>query len=118
MSSFARSQSSLAGCRVRHWQKRSRFSAVGYCSPGLPRAPCGNAASVITRPLADKVLTAGLTRHKRILVLETNSMTSDCAPSTFAAMDRIDGRADDELRPVAFDLGIAPYAGGSVLVTM
>src|SRR6266702_7183518 len=35
-----------------------------------------------------------------------------------AAMDRIDGRRDDELRPVAFDLGIAPYAGGSVLVTM
>ena len=33
-------------------------------------------------------------------------------------MDRIDGRRDDELRPVAFDLGIAPHAGGSVLVTM
>jgi ribonuclease PH len=35
-----------------------------------------------------------------------------------AAMDRIDGRARDQLRPVAFELGIAPYAGGSVLVTM
>jgi ribonuclease PH len=34
------------------------------------------------------------------------------------AMDRIDGRSGDELRPVAFDLGIAPYAGGSVLVAM
>jgi ribonuclease PH len=33
-------------------------------------------------------------------------------------MDRIDGRTGDQLRPVAFDLGIAPYAGGSVLVTM
>jgi ribonuclease PH len=33
-------------------------------------------------------------------------------------MDRMDGRTSDELRPVAFDLGIAPYAGGSVLVTM
>jgi ribonuclease PH len=33
-------------------------------------------------------------------------------------MDRIDGRGSDELRPVAFDLGIAPYAGGSVLVAM
>ena len=33
-------------------------------------------------------------------------------------MDRIDGRGSDQLRPVAFDLGIAPYAGGSVLVTM
>jgi ribonuclease PH len=45
-------------------------------------------------------------------------MTSDRARSTFAAMDRIDGRTSDQLRPVAFDLGIAPYAGGSVLVTM
>src|SRR6266496_2699922 len=45
-------------------------------------------------------------------------MTIDCARSTFAAMNRIDGRRDDELRPVAFDLGIAPYAGGSVLVAM
>ena len=33
-------------------------------------------------------------------------------------MNRIDGRSDDELRPVTFDLGIAPHAGGSVLVTM
>lgn len=45
-------------------------------------------------------------------------MTSGCAPSSFVVMDRIDGRGNDELRPVAFDLGIAPYAGGSVLVTM
>ena len=33
-------------------------------------------------------------------------------------MDRIDGRTTDQLRPVTFDLGIAPYADGSVLVTM
>ena len=33
-------------------------------------------------------------------------------------MDRIDGRTSDQLRPVAFELGIAPYAGGSVLVAM
>src|SRR6266542_7128601 len=45
-------------------------------------------------------------------------MTSGCERFTFAVMDRIDGRGDDELRPVAFDLGVAPYAGGSVLVTM
>jgi ribonuclease PH len=45
-------------------------------------------------------------------------MTSGCARSTFAVMDRFDGRGSDELRPVAFDLGIAPYADGSVLVTM
>ena len=33
-------------------------------------------------------------------------------------MDRIDGRNSDQLRPVAFDLGIAPYADGSVLVAI
>ena len=33
-------------------------------------------------------------------------------------MDRIDGRRADELRAVAFDLGVAPLASGSVLVTM
>jgi ribonuclease PH len=33
-------------------------------------------------------------------------------------VDRIDGRTSDQLRPVAFELGIAPYAGGSVLVSM
>jgi ribonuclease PH len=45
-------------------------------------------------------------------------MTSSCARSTFAVMDRIDGRSGDELRPVAFELNIAPHASGSVLVTM
>ena len=33
-------------------------------------------------------------------------------------MDRMNGRARDELRPVSFELGIAPHAGGSVLVAM
>src|SRR5213595_977267 len=33
-------------------------------------------------------------------------------------MDRNDGRASDQLRPVGFELGIAPYAGGSVLAAM
>jgi ribonuclease PH len=33
-------------------------------------------------------------------------------------MDRIDGRGVDELRPVTFDLGIAPNADGSVLIAM
>jgi ribonuclease PH len=36
----------------------------------------------------------------------------------FVAMNRIDGRGIDQMRPIAFELGIAPYAGGSVLVTM
>jgi ribonuclease PH len=33
-------------------------------------------------------------------------------------MQRVDGRAPDQLRPVSFDLNIAPYASGSVLVSM
>src|SRR5436305_11834233 len=33
-------------------------------------------------------------------------------------MDRIAGRTSYQLRAVAFDLGIAPYADGSVLVTV
>jgi ribonuclease PH len=33
-------------------------------------------------------------------------------------MDRVDERANDQLRPVSFELGVAPHAGGSVLVNM
>lgn len=33
-------------------------------------------------------------------------------------MQRADGRTSDQLRPVSFELGIAPNAGGSVLVSM
>ena len=37
--------------------------------------------------------------------------------SGFSAARR-DGRADNELRPVKFNLGIAPYADGSVLISV
>jgi ribonuclease PH len=33
-------------------------------------------------------------------------------------VNRLDGRAADQLRPVRFELGIAPHASGSVLVAM
>jgi len=33
-------------------------------------------------------------------------------------MQRGDGRRSDQLRPVSFELGIAPHAGGSVLIAM
>ncbi|HSH39798.1 MAG TPA: ribonuclease PH [Chthoniobacterales bacterium] len=33
-------------------------------------------------------------------------------------MQRLDGRAFDQIRPVTFELGIAPHASGSVLVSM
>src|SRR6266516_3006963 len=37
---------------------------------------------------------------------------------TPTGVNRIDGRTSEQLRPVSFDRGSAPYAGGSVLVTM
>ncbi|MDQ6654995.1 MAG: ribonuclease PH [Verrucomicrobiota bacterium] len=33
-------------------------------------------------------------------------------------MSRIDGRAPDQIRPVSFEIGVAPHATGSVLVAM
>ena len=33
-------------------------------------------------------------------------------------MNRLDGRAPNELRPVSFEIGIAPHASGSVVVAM
>ena len=33
-------------------------------------------------------------------------------------MNRSDGRAPDQIRPVSFELGVAPHASGSVLVAM
>src|SRR2546421_3010677 len=33
-------------------------------------------------------------------------------------MQRTDGRAADQIRPISFELGIAPHASGSVLVAM
>src|SRR6187402_3469637 len=33
-------------------------------------------------------------------------------------MERLDGRAADQIRPVSFEIGIAPHAGASVLVAM
>ena len=41
-----------------------------------------------------------------------------CASSTLGGMNRLDGRAADQIRPVTFELGIAPHASGSVLVAM
>jgi ribonuclease PH len=40
------------------------------------------------------------------------------APSRFAAMQRIDSRSFDEVRPINFELNVAPHASGSVLVSI
>jgi ribonuclease PH len=52
-------------------------------------------------------------------VLQTNSPDDERSQAVyFPAMNRIDGRGSDQVRPIAFELGIAPYASGSVLVSM
>jgi len=33
-------------------------------------------------------------------------------------VNRLDGRAPDQIRPIKFDVGIAPHASGSVVVAM
>jgi ribonuclease PH len=40
------------------------------------------------------------------------------APSKFPTMQRSDGRGPDEIRPLHFELNVAPHASGSVLVSM
>jgi ribonuclease PH len=45
-------------------------------------------------------------------------MTSDAPRDYNGCMQRNDGRAPDQLRPVRFEPNVAPYAAGSVLVAM
>lgn len=45
-------------------------------------------------------------------------MTNARVRSKFVAMPRSDERAPDQIRPIHFDLNVAPYATGSVLVSM
>src|SRR5262249_40674146 len=39
-------------------------------------------------------------------------------PSKFPTMQRSDDRAPDQIRPIHFDLNVAPHASGSVLVAL
>src|SRR5205823_13927357 len=41
-----------------------------------------------------------------------------CIRVTVASMQRGDGRGADQIRPITFELNIAPHASGSVLVAM
>src|SRR5207248_6952306 len=41
-----------------------------------------------------------------------------CIRVRVASMHRSDGRTPDQIRPIAFELNIAPHASGSVLVAM
>src|SRR5207245_11459692 len=59
-------------------------------------------------------------------VAPAESVSADCkifvaqipATSTFPTMQRNDGRGLDEIRPLNFELNVAPHASGSVLVSM
>ena len=58
------------------------------------------------------MLRDGHQRAKRILEMTESSN------QLVWGMQRLEGRASDQLRPVTFELGIAPHASGSVLVAM
>src|SRR4029453_6084905 len=47
-----------------------------------------------------------------------SSSQTVAAVSKFTLMQRNDGRAPDEIRPINFELNVAPHASGSVLVSM
>ena len=64
-------------------------------------------------PLRVRQVISRRSRHNLI----KNHSDSRSPPST-CAMTRSDGRSPDQLRPVAFEFGIAPHASGSVLVSM
>jgi ribonuclease PH len=54
----------------------------------------------------------GLARDHKILVAQTPDAFK------FTPMERSDGRRPDEIRPLNFELNVAPQASGSVLVSM
>src|SRR5215813_5855556 len=53
----------------------------------------------------------------RAAAAKSSSRTS-CSAFSLILMQRNDGRAPDEIRPINFELNVAPYASGSVLVSM
>jgi ribonuclease PH len=54
----------------------------------------------------------------RLLVSEKRFDSRASPQRLRCAMERIDGRSTDQIRPVTFELGIAPNASGSVLVAI
>jgi ribonuclease PH len=51
-------------------------------------------------------------------LLENLRRANPCPHLVFAVMQRSDARAPDEIRPINFELNVAPHASGSVLVSM
>ena len=76
--------------------------------PGLPSSLTASARKVVPVDFSRR---AHKGREK--LLGDEGLCTIYCA-----AMDRIDGRTPDQLRTVSFELSVAPYASGSVLVIM
>jgi ribonuclease PH len=52
------------------------------------------------------------------LCLQNVYRAKDTPDLRFESMQRNDGRAPDEIRPINFELNVAPHASGSVLVSM
>jgi ribonuclease PH len=88
----SKSLHNVAGCLASRRLAHSRFvtDLLEYDSPAL--------LSVVR---ADKIFIAQI-----------------AATFKFRAMQRNDGRESDQIRPLTFDLNVAPYASGSALVAM
>src|SRR5580765_3799435 len=61
---------------------------------------------------------ARLRLRSRHLWLRKSSSHKLGPASSFSSMQRNDGRATDDIRPINFELNVAPHASGSVLVSM
>src|SRR3982751_136352 len=66
-------------------------------------AGCGNSCTFRTEPRSHAVKSSSHKFQPRLI---------------FLPMQRTDGRAPDEIRSLNFELNVAPYASGSVLVSM
>ena len=67
----------------------------------------------------EKTLAVIMLLHPIPLSIGAKSLIAQIpAAFKFTTMQRNDGRAPDEIRPVNFELNVAPHANGSVLVSM
>ncbi len=72
------------------------------------------------KPISRKVIAGGVGRDPCPKSLCCKKCSSHKVPATsnFQPMQRSDGRGRDEIRPLNFELNVAPHASGSLLVSM
>ncbi len=95
-------------------QLRSAFAVGSPVSGGVNKIATKNGSSTREVHFSEKnrrSATNGIASGDLVLALPARRAYLGC-------VNRIDGRAFDQIRPVSFELGIAPYASASVLVAM